>query len=159
MNWPVIKKIIWQPSGGYWLFYCSAIYLAVGMYSVFVEKFAPIELIQGVWLFIIALPLWFNPLARQLNMKETHMFNWFMKKKKDEKLVKFPEPKMADPVPPKEEKEKPVTTYYRMGLTDNHRVSFSMGYSEITMNADGLTTIIKQLEVYRDILNGLVDEE
>ena len=50
--------------------------------------------------------------------------------------------------PPK--KEEPVTTYYRLGLTSNGRVSFQMGYSEITMNAGGIDNMIKQLKVFRD---------
>jgi hypothetical protein len=78
------RRIIWQPTAGYWLFYASAIYLAIGMYSIFVEKFAPFELIQVVWLCIIALPLVCNPLARWLNMKENHMFDWLKGKKNEQ---------------------------------------------------------------------------
>ena len=36
------RRIIWQPTGGYWLFYVNAIYFTVAMYSIFVEKFAPV---------------------------------------------------------------------------------------------------------------------
>jgi hypothetical protein len=73
------------------------------------------------------------------------------------KVIPFPEiaktPPMPDAEPPK---EKPATTYYRLGITDNNRVSFNMGYSEITLNKMGVDNMIKQLEVFRDQLE---DEE
>jgi hypothetical protein len=37
-----------------------------------------------------------------------------------------------------------------LGITNNGRVSFQMGYSEITMNAGGIDNMIKQLECFRD---------
>lgn len=77
------------------------------------------------------------------------MFNWF-KKKDAGNVIKFPEPKAVPYVEPPKEPEKPATTYYRLGITNNSRVSFQMGYSEITMNADGVNNMIKQLEVFRD---------
>ena len=67
-------------------------------------------------------------------------------------VYQLPKPKAVPPMPevapPKE--EKPVTTYYRLGITNNSRVSFQMGYSEITMNAEGIDNMIRQLEVFRD---------
>ena len=143
------RRIIWEPSGGYWLFYWSAIYLAAGMYSIFVEKFAPFELIQVVWLCIIALQLVCNPLARRLNMKENHMFDIFKKKNNVVAFPDIPKTEVKTPYTPPEP-EKPVTTYYRLGITNNGRVSFQMGYSEITMNAGGIDNMIAQLEVFRD---------
>lgn len=67
-------------------------------------------------------------------------------------MVPFPEyPKVVPPSDlPKE--EKPAVTYYRLGLTDNNRVSFQMGYSEITMNAQGIDNMIEQLELFRNQL-------
>lgn len=59
----------------------------------------------------------------------------------------------VDPTSKEEtKKEKQAVTYYRLGLTDNNRVSLQMGYSEITMNADGINNLIKQLELFRDQL-------
>jgi hypothetical protein len=52
--------------------------------------------------------------------------------------------------------EKPATVFYRLGLTDNNRVAFSMGYSEITMNQAGVDNLIQQLQVFR---NQLHDED
>lgn len=63
------------------------------------------------------------------------------------KVIPFPVPEV---VPPKE--EKPAMTYYRLGITNTNRVSFAMGYSEITLNAAGIDNLIKQLELFRDQL-------
>lgn len=83
------------------------------------------------------------------------MFDWFKTKSKDaysedekSNVYNLPPPKVV-PDPPKEE-EKPATTYYRLGITSNGRVSFQMGYSEITMNAAGIDNMIAQLELFRD---------
>ena len=155
------RRIIWQPSGGYWLFYWSAIYLAVGMYSIFIEKIAPFELIQVVWLCIIALPLVCNPLARRLNMKENHMIkDLFYKKPVSNNIVPFPEPKGVPNVPyvePPEPKKDPKT-YYTFGVTDDNRVSFTMGYTTLTMTATGVQNLIDQLEFFKSQLSEEHDE-
>lgn len=75
------------------------------------------------------------------------MFDWF-KKRDYTNVVKFPEQPKA--VPYIEPTEKPAVTYYRLGITDNSRVSLAMGYSEITMNVAGVNNMIKQLELFRD---------
>ncbi len=80
------------------------------------------------------------------------MFEWFKKDKTPSNVVPFPE-KKNDYIPPEPPKaEKPAQTFYRLGMTDNQRVSLSMGYSEITMNYSGVDNLIKQLEVFRDQL-------
>ncbi len=78
------------------------------------------------------------------------MLNLFKKRSAKEFLEEAKETYVA----PKQEekKEKDPITYYRLGLTDNHRVSLSMGYSEITMNVAGVNNLIKQLELFRDQL-------
>lgn len=63
------------------------------------------------------------------------------------KVISFPELK-AVPAP-EPEPEKPGKIFYRMGLTDNNRVAFSMGYSEIAMNRAGVQRLIDQLEFYK----------
>jgi hypothetical protein len=45
----------------------SFVYLCVALYDAFVYNFTDIIFIQIVWLFILALPLWFKPLAKFLN--------------------------------------------------------------------------------------------
>jgi hypothetical protein len=86
---------------------------------------------------------------------EPLMFDLFKRNKMPKNVVPFPAPKAVEPMPqaePPKEKEKPAHTYYRLGLTDNNRVSLAMGYSEITMNAAGIDSMISLLETYRDLL-------
>ena len=148
------RKIIWERSGGHWLFYCSVVYLSIGLYCAIYYKEIPTALIQLFWILAISMPLYFPPLGRWLNMNidwDKKMLDWF-KNKSDGKVVKFPETKVPYVEPPAPPKEKEAHTYYRLGLTDNNRVSFSMGYSEITMNADGIDNLIKQLECFKSLL-------
>ena len=70
-------------------------------------------------------------------------------------VIKFPEPKT---VPYVEPPEKPATVFYRLGVTDNNRISLQIGYSEITMNAAGVDNLIKQLQVFRDQLREEQDD-
>ena len=84
------------------------------------------------------------------------MFDLFRRKTAKEymdeasNVYNLPKPTLVPPIEPPAEPEKPVTTYYRLGITSNSRVSFQMGYSEITMNADGVDNMIRQLQVFRD---------
>lgn len=83
------------------------------------------------------------------------MFDWFKKNKDSDEVITFPEAKEVPTMPyvePPAVPEQPPQTFYRLGLTDNNRVSFAMGYSEITMNAAGIDNMIKLLETYRDLL-------
>jgi hypothetical protein len=64
------------------------------------------------------------------------------------KVIQFPELKAAPP--PMPEPEKPAKVFYRLGLSDNNRVSLSMYYGEILMNRAGVQSLIDQLEFYRD---------
>jgi hypothetical protein len=66
------------------------------------------------------------------------------------KVIQFPELKSAPP--PEPEPQKPGRVFYRMGLTDNNRVSFSMYYGEITMNSVAVQKLIDQLEFYKSQL-------
>lgn len=157
MNW---VKIAFDRTGGHWLFWASAIYLCVGLYCGIYYKEIPTPLIQACWIFAIGLPLYFPPLGRWLNMDinwDKIMFDIFKKRTAKEFLEQANETYI---VPEKEEaKEKPATTYYRLGLTDNNRVSFSMGYSEITMTADGVDNLVKQLELFKSQLQTETTEE
>ena len=144
------------PSAGLWLLGLSVVYFVIGMVDIFLLKVDWFPFVQLAWLMLIALPLVCNPLARWLNMKENHMFDWFKKDKLPSNVVKFPEiPKteVKSPYTPPPEPEKPAVTYYRLGLTDNNRISFKMGNSEITMNYQGAENMIKQLELFRDQLH------
>ena len=85
------------------------------------------------------------------------MFDWF-KKPAYSNVVKFPEPKAVPPVPyieqPKQESK--ARTYYTFGLTDDNRMAFTMGYTTLTMNREGIQSLIEQLEFFK---NQLCEEE
>ena len=74
------------------------------------------------------------------------------------KVIPFPELKSV-PAIPYVDPPKPAQTYYRLGLTDNNRVSFAMGYSEITLSKQGVQNMIEHLAVLRDQLQEETDEE
>lgn len=89
------------------------------------------------------------------------MFDWF-KKPNYSNVVKFPDTKTVPQMPyvePPPAPEKPAHTYYRLGLTDNNRVSLTMGYSEVTFSAAGVDNLIAQLEVFRNQLSSEENEE
>lgn len=150
---------LFERTGGYYLFWTGAVYFLAGMFNIFVYKFDTVGLLQMFWVIALSLPFTCPPFGRWLNMDVTwdkNMFTWFGKKDKTpSNVVPFPEPKevpkMPQVKPPKEE-EKPAITFYRLGLTDNNRVSLQMGYSEITMNVNGVNNLIEQLELFRDQL-------
>ncbi len=67
-------------------------------------------------------------------------------------VLKFPELKSVPEVtPPK--KEEPAKIFYRFGVTDNNRVAFSMGYSEILMTKEGCQQMIDQLKFFQSQLD------
>lgn len=145
-------------TSGYYLFWTGFVYFWVGMYLAFTHVAHP-ELATLGFILALSVPLWCPPVARYFNM-EPVMFDLFKKKDKTpSNVVKFPEPKAVPNIEPPKEKEKPAHTYYRLGLTDNNRVSLVMGYSEITMNAAGVDSMIKLLETYRDMLHEEQDHE
>jgi hypothetical protein len=137
-------------TSGYYLFWTGFVYFWVGMYLAFTQYARP-EYASLGFVLALSVPLWCPPVARHFNM-EPLMFNLFSKKdKKPSNVVPFPASQDNNPyIPPPKEEEKPATTYYRLGITSNSRVSFQMGYSEITMNADGVDNMIRQLELFRD---------
>ena len=146
---------LFERTGGYWLFWWSAVYFIIGMVDLFVFKTDWFPWVQVGWLFIIALPLFCNPLARWLNMKENHMFDMF--KKKSNNVVPFPKQEETEYgggsggyIPP-EPKKAPVT-YYTLGMTSENRLELKMGYSAITMNHGGVTNLIEQLETFKNQL-------
>jgi hypothetical protein len=63
------KQLLWQRTGGHYLFWLSAIYLTVGMVDVFYWADDYTIPIQLAWLFFMSLPLVVKPVARWLNMR------------------------------------------------------------------------------------------
>jgi len=140
-------------SGGHWLFWSGFLYLGLTAIVVYSPYRDYTVFVQSVWLALVALPLVCNPLARWLNMKENNMLDWMKKNKMPENVVPFPTPapKLVEPpAPPKPEPK----TYYTFGLTNDNRVSFTMGYTTLTMNDVGVDQLITQLEFYKDQLDG-----
>lgn len=81
------------------------------------------------------------------------MFDWFKNKDSSNNVVPFPESKIPNKSTPTPEPEKPSTIFYRFGITDNNRLAFQMGYSEITMNKAGVQNLIDQLEFFKEKLS------
>ena len=137
-------------TGGHWLFWSGFIYLSLTAVVAFSPYSDYTMLVQLVWLVMVALPLVCNPLARWLNMRETHMFDMF--KKKPSNVVPFPkEPEHGGGdgggyIP---EPKKPAVTYYTLGMTSENRLEFRMGYSAITMNYGGICNLMDQLETFK----------
>jgi hypothetical protein len=141
-------------SGGYYLFWCSFIYLVVGLTCAVYYKAIQPEYVQMVWLVAMATPLLVPPVARYFNM-EPVMFDLFKKNKMPKNVVPFPMPKAVEPpklVEPPKAPEKPATTYYEIGHTTDNRVSIKMGYSTVTMNRQGVQNLIDQLALYQSQL-------
>jgi hypothetical protein len=67
-------------------------------------------------------------------------------------VLEFPKPKAVPYVDPPKPKEEPAKIFYRLGLTDNNRVAFSMGHMEITMNHEGCQQMIDQLKFFQSQL-------
>lgn len=151
---------LFERTGGYWIFYISAAYLIGSLWSWIVG--VPAIWLAPAYVACLAMPFWFPPLGRSMNLLvdwDIKMFKWFRNYGKSEgsvaedmnNVIKFPELKVAPP--PMPEVEQPAKIFYRFGITDNNRVAFSMGMTEITMNREGVQNMINQLEFFRDQLH------
>ncbi len=90
-----------------------------------------------------------------MNFLEWLGFKKVMEDTDPSNIVKFPKPKEVPKIPyvePPKPAEDPATVFYRIGVTDKNRLAFQMGYSEITMNKEGVENLIRQLEVFKDQL-------
>lgn len=166
---------LFERTPGYYIFYISAAYLTIGLYSVY--NGIDGTFLSPIYVLFLALPFILPPLGRSMNLDVTwdqKMFNWFDKtfrrreylqddrsdseKVADDMNKVIPFPELKSTPAPAPEPEKPAKIFYRMGVTDNNRVAFSMGYSEITMTKLGVQNMIDQLTVFRDQLHDEVDE-
>ena len=74
------------------------------------------------------------------------------------KVLPFPELKTVPKAElPKEELSPKI--FYRIGVTDKNRVSFQMGYSEITMTKLGVRNLIDQLELFQGQLRDETEDD
>jgi hypothetical protein len=105
------------------------------------------------------------------------MFDWFSKYRRPKyptwddvpdlnkvnndmnKVIQFPELKVAPPPMPEVSKDIGGKTVYSLGLTDNNRVSITMGYSSVTMNSVGIQQLIDQLTLFKSQIEGNEDNE
>jgi hypothetical protein len=72
------------------------------------------------------------------------------------KVVPFPELKAVPPAP----KEEPAgKTCYSIGLTDNNRVSITVGYSVVSMNSVGVQQLIDQLTLFKSQIENNKEED
>ena len=147
-------------SGGYYLFWTGAVYLTFGISLISLGLNSYSHFVAPVWILVLALPFMIPPFGRWLNMDvdwDKKMFDFFRSKTAKEYLdeasnvYNLPKPKAVPPMP-EVKKEEPAKIFYRLGLTDNNRVAFSMGYSEITMNKDGCQQMIDQLIFFQSQL-------
>jgi hypothetical protein len=76
------------------------------------------------------------------------MFDWFKKNNAGSNVIPFPENKQTPYIAPPETQPEPKV-YYTFGLTDDNRVTFTMGYTTLTMNDVGIQDLIDQLEFYK----------
>jgi hypothetical protein len=146
-------------TGGYYLFWTGFVYFCVGMYLAFTHsgltEFATLGFILA-----LSVPLGCPPVARYFNM-EPVMFDFFKFKKNVSNMDNvYNLPKAVAPMPEVEppKKEEPAKIYYRLGLADNNRVAFSMGYSEITMSHKGVQQMIDQLAFFQSQLDEEIDD-
>lgn len=90
------------------------------------------------------------------------MFDWFKNKGKEPtNVVPFPvkDKEMPSKVVPPPLPEKSSEVCYRIGMTNDNRITLQMGYSEVTMNRRGVDNLIQQLAVFRDQLQIENDDE
>jgi len=82
------------------------------------------------------------------------IFDWFKgKDKMPSNVVPFPEPREYPKiVPPRPESKPEPKIYYTFGLTDDNRLTFTMGYTTLTMNNAGVEKLIEQLEFFKSQL-------
>jgi hypothetical protein len=85
------------------------------------------------------------------------MFDWFGKKdsysdEAKDNVYNLPKLTAVPEVVAPPKKEEPAKIYYRLGMTDNNRVAFSMGYTEITMSYAGCQQMIDQLTFFQSQL-------
>lgn len=156
---------LFDRTAGYYLFWTGLVYFCAGLYLVYAHSEFT-HYATMCWLLVLSIPLWCPPVARYFNI-EPVMFDFFKKDKEKyptwadvpdlnkigndmSKVIPFPEPKLVPPMPqvapPKDDHGK---TCYSIGLTDNSRVSITMGHTTVTMNSVGVQQLIDQLELFK----------
>lgn len=154
-----LSKLLFGRTGGYYLFWASAVYLVIGFANI-AFNFTEVEYIQIAWISALAFPFICPPYGRYFNLDVTwdqKMLNRFKKKEATNNVVPFPKQETeygggsgGGSVPP--EPKKPPVTFYTLGMTSENRLEFKMGYGCITMNHAGVCNLIEQLETFKNQL-------
>ena len=135
------RQIIWQRSGGYYLFWTGVVYLVVGATNVFWLHFCSAEYLSAVWVATMMLPFAIPQLGRWLNMS----MPWDQKEQiVPDNVVPFPEPKLASVPDPRPEE------HYRVGFNSAGDTTLTLltdsGASmTLTMTRDATEQLIKML--------------
>jgi hypothetical protein len=78
------------------------------------------------------------------------IFDLFNRNKDQSNVLPFPGPYIEPTKPVKEPESK---TLYSFGVTDDNRLTFSIGYATLTMNEVGVQQLIDQLEFFKNQLS------
>jgi len=139
-------------SGGYYLFWTGFVYFWIGTYLAFTHAGRP-EIATATWVCVLALPFVIPPLGRYFNLDvewDRKMIGWRKRQIADKVAEDIGDWSETDVAPEKPVKE--PKTYYTFGLTDDNRLSFTMGYTTLTMNRPGVQHLIDQLEFFKNQL-------
>jgi phage shock protein PspC (stress-responsive transcriptional regulator) len=141
-------------TGGYYLFWAGAIYIVVGIANAFLHLMDP-TLLSVIWILCLLVPLTIKSVADYFNMstiwdqlrpRKSKMYDNL-----EDNVYNLPPPKL---VPPRPEVKEPVEPAYQIGRTEDGLITLRMGtnhqWSQITMNEDGVDTLIRMLEAAKD---------
>jgi hypothetical protein len=149
------RRILFDRSGGHYIFWTGALYFAVGMYCIFVNGFVPVWVAQVTWVAILALPFVIPPFGRWINLDVTwdlELINRFKKEEKmDNNVYDLPKPKLVPPIP---QVPAPLTSAkqtYSIGIDSDGNTILTIytdtARTSLTMNDSGVRQLIKMLEV------------
>lgn len=141
---------LWERNSGYWLFWTTIMYVITAVLFSIYFRVADPRVFQLLWLLGLILPFIVPALGRWLNLDvewDRKFMKWFNEKEVPKMIPEGLGVKGKDKENKSEESRD--QTMYSIGLTDQNRVSLRMGYSEITMNPQGVQNLIDQLELFK----------
>ena len=149
-------------TGGYYLFWCSGLYLVIGMMSIYL-KLDITPQIQVAWISALTAPFWCPPWGRYFNLDITwdkKMFDFFRRRTAKDYLeeasnvYKLPTPKLVPPMPEVEEPKEDNKPCYQIGKTTDGKITVRMGtdntWTQLTMTNEGVDTFIRMLEAAKE---------
>ena len=144
-------------TGGYYLFWTGFIYLVIGITCALYYKEVRPELVQAVWIIVIALPFLVPPVGRYFNMSvewDRNMFGW-RKKQIAEQVAKdigdLPEtvetPEVEEPKDTFDATESTYTIGRNKSGNTQLRMKLEHGSATLTLAPDAVVDLIEQLAV------------